>query len=98
MNASWACSQSHQQNCTYVDDLFTAFAVETVKNHDPSQPMFLFFAPHAVHDPLEVPAAQLAKFSFINDSRRASYAAMANYIDSHLGTLVQVSGGRTEWC
>lgn len=89
-NNSWACSQANQaKGCVYEDDLFTQFAVNAISSHDASTPLFLYYAPHSVHTPLEVPAAQLAKFSFINDTRRASYAAMVNNMDTNLGLVIE---------
>jgi arylsulfatase B len=97
-NNSWACSQSNQlASCVYEDDLFTQFAIDEINAHDPSQPLFLYFAPHSVHEPLEVPAAQLAKFDFINETTRRSYSAMVNYIDQKIGTLVATLQQKGMW-
>jgi hypothetical protein len=47
-----------------------------------SKPLFLFWAPHVAHTPLQVPAEYHAKFGFIQQPNRRTYAAMVNYIDT----------------
>lgn len=39
----------------YEDALLTQHVVSTIAAHDPSTPLFMFWAPHAVHEPLECP-------------------------------------------
>lgn len=72
-------------NTTYEEDVFKQHALSLVGAHDPSVPLFLFYAFHLVHSPLEVPAAYLARIDelvaaggappFDTDNRRL-YAAM----------------------
>ena len=58
----------------------------------------LYYAPHSVHMPLEVPAAQLAKFSNITDSvPRQYYTAMTNYVDAHIGQVVSALQAKGMW-
>ena len=96
-NNSLACSQRNQApGCVYEDDLFAAFAVAAIRAHNSSAgPLFLYYAPHAVHQPLEVPTDSLDKFAYIcaNDTsaqcaNRQSYTAMVNRVDSHVGEIV----------
>lgn len=61
------------------------------------RPMFLHYAPHLVHDPYELPAADLARFDFIQSSAcgdqkglRQVYAAMTNYLDRVIGNVTQL--------
>jgi len=103
-NNSLACSQASQPpSCRYEDAIFSDFAVAAVAAHDPARPLFLYFAPHNCHLPLEVPAAQLAKFAFIEPNAtaapppRRSYAAMANLVDAHVGALVDALVARGLW-
>jgi arylsulfatase B len=50
LNNSWLCSQSNQApGCRYEDELFLERVLATIEAHDPSQPFFLFWAPHIVH-------------------------------------------------
>ena len=100
MNNSLKCSQSNQAaGCVYEDDLFTDFAVARIAEHNASAaPLFLYFAPHSVHLPLEVPQAQLAKFAFVNDSApRQHYAAMVNNVDAMVGRVVSALKARGMW-
>jgi arylsulfatase B len=97
-NNSWACSQANQEpGCVYEDAKFTARVLEIINNHDPATPLFLFWAPHAVHVPLEVPSAYLAKFAFIDDPRRQFYAAMVNYIDEAIGNVTAALAAKGMW-
>ena len=99
-NNSLSCSQANQApGCVYEDDLFTDFAVARIAEHNASAaPLFLYFAPHSVHLPLEVPQAQLDKFKFINDSvPRQHYAAMVNNVDAHIGRVVAALKDRGMW-
>ena len=72
-NNSWACSQTHQPaSCVYEDTLFTNFTVAQILAHDAATPLFLYFAPHNVHEPLEAPQAQLDAFAFVYDTCAAA--------------------------
>lgn len=98
LNNSWACTQANQApGCIYEDDLFASYVLEQIAAHDVASPLFLYYAPHSVHAPLEVPQAQLAKFAFINDTYRRSYAAMVNYIDGHIGSVVAALQAKGIW-
>jgi arylsulfatase I/J len=110
LNASWDCTEAQQgPDCIYEDELLTDFAVNAVNAHDPAQPLFLFFSPHAVHVSamqlvLEVPRAQLAKFDFMcagdNSSGcnfRQRYAAITNLADGYIGRLVDALKAKGMW-
>ena len=56
-NGSQACSQTAQQGCTYQDEVFVQRIAAIIANHTPGEPLFLFWAPHAPHDPYQVPQA-----------------------------------------
>lgn len=98
-NNSWTCSQRNQVGCRYEDDLFTNFTVDAINAHDASKPLMIYFAPHNVHLPLQVPAAQLAKFANVStDSQdRQYYSAMVNMVDSHVGMIVDALKARGFW-
>jgi arylsulfatase B len=87
-NNSKTCSQSDQNNCVYEDGLFTNRVLSVIKNHDPATPLYIYWAPHNVHEPLEVPESFLNKFSFIPDPYRRLYQAMVNYLDTNVGLVV----------
>eukprot|EP00041_Stephanoeca_diplocostata_P026250 m.703047 g.703047 ORF g.703047 m.703047 type:complete len:521 (-) comp22918_c0_seq13:2882-4444(-) len=74
----------------YVDDTFAARAVAAVSGHDTTNttaPLFLFWAPHAAHSPLQVPQASLDRFESIQNPWRRTYTAMLWHADQHVGTL-----------
>eukprot|EP00611_Tribonema_gayanum_P003331 TRINITY_DN12584_c0_g1_i1.p2 TRINITY_DN12584_c0_g1~~TRINITY_DN12584_c0_g1_i1.p2 ORF type:complete len:110 (-),score=36.75 TRINITY_DN12584_c0_g1_i1:31-360(-) len=78
-----SCSRTAQTGCVYEDALFEQRAVQWIKAHNPSTPLFMVYAPHAVHTPLAPTAAQLKAFSFIKDSTsRQMYAATVQDIDT----------------
>jgi len=82
------CSQLAQTGCVYEDQLFQNHVISTINNHDPSTPLFLYWAPHNVHEPLEVPDEFLTKFYFIDVRARHFYQAMVNYMDTAIGNVV----------
>ena len=80
------------ESCTYVDDTFAAGVLAQVEKHDNisafSAPLFIFWAFHVVHAPLQVPQKYYDQFSFIDDWRRQRYHAMVGYMDTKVGELV----------
>ena len=80
--------------CNYEDALFTGFIKDAILQHDPTsargdeQGLFIFWAPHVIHTPLEVPQSYLEKFAHITDWRRRRYVAMVNYLDDSVGAVV----------
>ena len=75
LNNSWSCSQTNQSaDCKYEDELFAERVLATIAAHDPATPLFLFWAPHIAHAPLEVPQSYLDKFAFIPDMNRRTCA------------------------
>ena len=76
------------EGCTYVDETFSNFVLNTIQDHDPAEPLFLFWAPHIVHSPLQVPKVYYDKFSHIPDWRRRRYHAMVNYMDARSVTTL----------
>lgn len=98
INNSVLCSQANQgSGCVYEDALFTARVLDAIASADPGAPFFFVWAPHAVHEPYEVPAAYLAKFAFIDVPVRRFYAAMLNHIDDRLGEVVAALKARGLW-
>lgn len=79
LNNSFLCSQSNQAaGCKYEDEIFAEEVLLRINEHDPSVPFFLFWAPHIVHAPLEVPQAYVDKFSAITYKPRQYYMAMVS--------------------
>ena len=75
--------------CVYEDAIFEQRVKDTIAHHDAAKPLFLFWATHTVHGPLQVPDAQLANFTqFIDNPTRATYHAMVNFIDGSISRVV----------
>ena len=81
----------------YEEAMFRDHLLEVVKNHDTSMPLFLYYAPHIVHTPLQVPDDYLKKFDFINDTDRQIYHAMVNFLDDVVGDLVGALKDKGLW-
>ena len=81
----------------YEEGLFKEHVLDVVKNHDTSTPLFLYYAPHIVHTPLQVPQSYVDKFTFIDDKDRQYYHAMVNYLDDVVGELVSALKSRGMW-
>ena len=81
----------------YEEGLFKEHLLQIVRSHDPATPLFLYYAPHIVHTPLQVPEQYLQKFSFIDDQDRQYYHAMVNYLDDVVGELVAALKSRGMW-
>lgn len=97
-NNSWSCSQSNQPaSCVYQDDAFVTRVLNIIEAHDPSQPLFLFWAPHAPHDPYEAPQSYLDKFAHIDQPQRRYYSAMVNLLDDHVGVVVAALKAKGLW-
>ena len=81
----------------YEEALFKEHLLDVVNSHDPSTPLFLYYAPHIVHTPLQVPDTYLQKFSFIDNQDRQYYHAMVNYLDDVVGDLVKALKSKGMW-
>jgi arylsulfatase B len=98
LNNSWTCSQTNQApGCKYEDEIFVEAVLDFIAAHDPTTPMFLFWAPHIVHAPLEVPQAFLDKFAYIDTEPRRFYAAMVNFVDTLIGRVVDALKAKGMW-
>ena len=81
----------------YEEAMFTERVLQVVKHHDPTKPLFLYYAPHIVHSPLEVPENYAKMFSFIDDHDRQYYHAMTKYLDDFVGELVSALKDKGLW-
>jgi hypothetical protein len=99
--------------CVFEDALLTQEVLRVLHEQEPrgvqqshvagkqepkvGRPLFLFWAPHLVHMPLQVPRAVLDKFSFIADPFRKRMHAMVHYLDREIGTVVSTIKQRNLW-
>ena len=81
----------------YEEAMFKEHALDVIKSHDASTPLFLYYAPHIVHTPLQVPDDYIKKFDFIDDKDRQIYHAMVNYLDDVVGEVVKALKDKGLW-
>ena len=92
---AWGVNGTGPDN--YEEALFTERVLEILKNRDESKPLFLYYAPHIVHTPLEVPDRYADMFKFIDDHDRQYYHAMTKYLDDFVGELVSTLKDKGLW-
>lgn len=76
----------------YEDSLFEQHVIQTIQEHDTDIPLFLFWAPHIVHWPGQVPQAYLDKFEFIVPTdqvgaKRQTYHSMVRFADDAVANI-----------
>ena len=88
----------------YEDSLFASFAARKVQEHpDTNTPLFVFFAPHSAHTPLQAQESTLSQFDFISqrddkpEHTRQTYTAMVAEGDRAIGTVVAAFRERGLW-
>ena len=84
------------------DALLAREAVSLIETHDVSTPLFLFFSPHAVHTPLQMPQEYLDRFHFMNTTDkpqhyRQLYSAQVKFVDDAIGNLTNAFKRRGMW-
>ena len=60
-------------------------------------PLFLVWAMHLVHMPLQVPQAYLDRFAFVDDKHRRSMHAMVSYLDEGVGNVTATLKSEGMW-
>lgn len=93
----------------YEEHLFKERALQVIRQHDASkaeEPLFLFYAFHLLHTPLEVPQFYLKEIDRrveqagakpFTDQLRRVYAAMALYMDDAIGEVVAALKAKGMW-
>ena len=75
----------------YEEVLFENAMMQAIEEHDPATPFFLYYAPHLVHDPYEVPQEWLDRFTWMTDDQpkkpRQYYSAMVAYLDAVVANI-----------
>ena len=81
----------------YEEALFQEQLLDVINNHDPSTPLFLYYAAHIVHKPYQVPDEYLKMFDFIDNDLRQVYHAMVKYLDDVVGEIVDALKKKNLW-
>eukprot|EP01051_Picozoa_sp_SAG22_P019168 SAG22_NODE_3450_length_1705_cov_1.362391_2_plen_224_part_00 len=87
----------------YEDALFAEAVLKTVGEHGADgPPVYLFWAPHIVHAPLQCPQSYLDEFAFIAPTdqaggQRQKYHAMVKFADDAVGNLTALIKGKGMW-
>ena len=87
----------NEAGCVYEDDLFNLQVLNIIEHHDSSRPLFLFWAPHVIHGPLQVPQDYLKRFRHVDDWRRQRYLAMTSFLDESIGNVTRLLKQRDMW-
>ncbi|RXG60638.1 Arylsulfatase B, partial [Armadillidium vulgare] len=79
---------------TYATDILTDESVRIINEHDPSKPLFLYFAQLALHigNPgarFQAPKEVIQRFSYIEDEKEESSAAMLWKLDESVGRVTK---------
>ena len=94
--------QGDQHYGGYEDATLVQHVVALIEGHEPAEPMFLFWAPHVIHTPLQVPPAFFHKFDFIAATdkpthERQIYHAMVNFADTMIGNVTDAFKRKGMW-
>jgi arylsulfatase B len=94
-----SCSQNNQTHtstapCVYEEELLADHVVSILNSHqktDGNKPLFLYWAMHLVHMPLQVPNSYLEKYpeNLYPNVHRQHMTAMVNYMDDEVGRVLQ---------
>jgi arylsulfatase A-like enzyme len=72
----------------YMTDYLTDEAVKAIKANR-NRPFFIYFAPNAIHTPLQAKKADYDALPQIKDHRLRVYGAMARNLDANVGRILQ---------
>ncbi|XP_065179088.1 arylsulfatase B-like [Sycon ciliatum] len=81
----------------YEEELFKRRLVDILTNHPVDTPLFLYYAPHIAHAPLQVPQSYIDRLSFIPNVDRRIYHAMLAFLDEVVGNITQLLHERNMW-
>jgi arylsulfatase I/J len=93
------------ERCVFEDSLLTSEVLRILREHTAASsatdaaesPFFIFWAPHLVHMPLQIPKAYLEQFSAILNQQRRRMHAMVKYLDGEVGTVVSALQRSGAW-
>ncbi|GAB6019685.1 Arylsulfatase, variant 2 [Chamberlinius hualienensis] len=79
----------HHLNGTYSADMFSVRAVEILRYHNQSIPLFVYLPFQSVHAPLQVPTKYIELYKHIKDPSRRNFSAMVTAMDDAVGQVVE---------
>ena len=83
---------------TYEELIMYRAAAELLATHPVQQPLFMYYAFHAVHSPLELPPGWEDRMAFIQDSlSRRHYHTLVSFMDEIVGNLTSILKQRGMW-
>mmetsp|Transcript_31566 Transcript_31566/g.75636 ORF Transcript_31566/g.75636 Transcript_31566/m.75636 type:complete len:642 (+) Transcript_31566:51-1976(+) len=106
VSRSSKCRQSLASDpACYEEHVFKTRALEIIENHETAEPLFLMYAFHLLHTPLEIPESYLelvdamvsAAGGHFDSNNRRLYAAMTYYMDEAVGAVVRALRARDMW-
>ena len=81
----------------YLTDRLTDEAIAFAKE-SPDKPFFLYLAYNAPHNPLQAPAALIARRQHPMSEERRRYLAMVDSLDQNVGRLIDALRTANQWC
>lgn len=82
------CSQDQQEGCTFEEQLFKTRVMNAIRFRNKDKPFFIFWAPHLVHVPMEIPQHYEDRWASIKDTDRRIMNAMIEYADDEIKEVV----------
>mmetsp|Transcript_13788 Transcript_13788/g.50210 ORF Transcript_13788/g.50210 Transcript_13788/m.50210 type:complete len:561 (+) Transcript_13788:81-1763(+) len=88
---------STNPDCVFEEYMFRDHLLDVIDHHDPDTPLFMFWAPHSVHSPLEVPKQYWDRFDFIDTPARRDYHALVTFMDEMIGNVTNALRDKGMW-
>ncbi|XP_046371687.2 arylsulfatase B-like [Haliotis rufescens] len=73
----------------YSATVYARRAVDIIKSHDQSKPLFLYLPFQSVHNPIQVPKRYENMYPNIEDTQRRKYCGMVSAMDEAVGNITQ---------
>ena len=94
----WKNDAIDTRNGTYDADTYKDDLTNIIKNHNPSDPFFLYLPLHNVHAPIQAPEEWVNLYAVNSTcSTRRVYQAMVSVADNVTGTVVQLLQDKGMW-
>ena len=84
-------------NGTYSGYLYGREAEKIIENHPIDTPLFMYYAFHINHAPLEAPKKYLDMYANVTNPTRKAYMAMTSFMDESLYNLTNALKRRNMW-